>query len=267
MQRLHDCGLLPDLLECLDYSDKQCLERIPFFELELERAYKRQLLQHSWTPELRSRLPDGPQPFRRRWAHVVRAIEFVLCPCGEGVLHLDRSSSISDRCAKCQDPGWWAVWNLHSEWQLMGLPLRDVQEAALKYVQDSGYDSDGDGDDNSDGDYDSDGDEFARRWRRPEDMSLTNLREHLVQSLAVARLGLYEVALRTAIKHFEDTSLSTERTTMWREEERTRAANTFAELYARELKMREQYRAMRSRGALALEIALGSSLLLLPKSF
>jgi hypothetical protein len=109
--------------------------------------------------------------------------------------------------------------------------------------------------------------EISRRWRRPEDMELTDLRLNVVQPLTIAALGLYEVALRTAIMFFQKTKLKNEQITMWNEEQRTRAANEFAVLYEHELKMRAQYRAMRARGAAALAFALSDSLSLLPKKF
>jgi hypothetical protein len=153
----------------------------------------------------------------------------------------------------------------------MDLPMRAVQEIALKHAQEHHYDRWSDDEegwsDDDFGDYDSDGDEFSRRWRKPEEMRLTDLRLSVVQPLTITALGLHEVALRTTIMYCQKTELQAERTLMWNEEQRTRAANEFAVLYEHELKMRAQYRAMRARGGAALAFALSDSLSLLPKKF
>lgn len=181
MQALDDCGLLPDLLSYLDKGDTRLLETIPFFERALEYAARKELLQHPWTPDILARMPDGEYPFRRRWTHIQRAIEFAICACGAGVRFVDGWDRLSDRCPKCTNS--WRPPTLQFEWQLMDLPMRGVQEVSLRHAQEHHYDrwsddEDGWSDDSyeSDGDYDSDGDEFSRRWRRPEDMELTDLR-------------------------------------------------------------------------------------------
>lgn len=269
MQALDDCGLLPDLLSYLDKGDTRFLETIPFFERELEYAARKELLQHPWTPDILARMPDGEYPFRRRWTHIQRAIEFAICACGAGVRFVDGWDRLSDRCPKCTNS--WRPPTLQFEWQLMDLPMRAVQEIALKHAREHHYDRWSDDEegwsDDDFGDYDSDGDEFSRRWRKPEEMRLTDLRLSVVQPLTITALGLHEVALRTTIMYCQKTELQAERTLMWNEEQRTRAANEFAVLYEHELKMRAQYRAMRARGGAALAFALSDSLSLLPKKF
>lgn len=270
MQALKDCGLLPDLLSYLDRVDTRFLEIIPFFERELEYAARKELLRRPWTPDILARMPDGAYPFRRRWTHIQRAVESMICACGEGVRFVDGWKSLSEKCPKCVTG--WSRPTLQFEWQLMDLPMRAVQEVSLKHAQEHHYDrwsddEDGWSDDSYESDYDSDGDEFSRKWRKPEDMQLTDLRMSVVQPLTIAALGLYEVALRTAIMYAQKTDLKVEQITMWKEEQLTRAANEFAILYERELKMRAQYRAIRARGGAALAFALSDSLSLLPKKF
>ena len=103
----------------------------------------------------------------------------MICACGEGVRFVDGWKSLSEKCPKCVTG--WSRPTLQFEWQLMDLPMRAVQEVSLKHAQEHHYDrwsddEDGWSDDSYESDYDSDGDEFSRKWRKPEDMQLTDLR-------------------------------------------------------------------------------------------